>query len=151
MDKLPTNTLNATMKKFGAPGTQIKTFGRWTMLLRPTQVTLGSLVLICAEPATQFSQLSQDAFTELHTVTREIEQGLERAFAFDKINYLMLMMVDPDVHFHIFPRYADPKNFEGHEFLDHSWPGPPDLTRTNPTSPDLHQVIITHIQQNLAI
>ena len=143
------NIVNATMKKFGDPDTRIKMFDRWVILLRPSQVTLGSIVLVCTEPATRFSQLSHNAFAELQTITREIEQGLERAFAFDKINYLMLMMVDPDVHFHIFPRYANPKSFAGLEFLDHSWPGPPDLTKVNPTTSDIHQTIITHIQQNL--
>ncbi len=46
---------------------------------------------------------------------------------FDRINYLMLMMVDPHVHFHVFPRYEVSRTFEGLELPDRGWPGPPDL------------------------
>jgi diadenosine tetraphosphate (Ap4A) HIT family hydrolase len=55
---------------------------------------------------------------------------LKRAFAFDKINYLMLMMVDPQVHFHVIPRYATPRSACGVEFIDPTWPTAPDVTRT---------------------
>ena len=37
------------------------------------------------------------AFAELERVTRDIESGLSAFRRYDKINYLMLMMVDPDV------------------------------------------------------
>ena len=33
-------------------------------------------------------------------------------------NYLMLMMVDPHVHFHVIPRYAAPQRFEDVDFPD---------------------------------
>ena len=106
------------MRKFGAPHTIIRSYQHWSVLLRPAQVTLGSLVLAAHEPATAFSQLSTASFTELHEVTRAIETALSKAFHYDKINYLMLMMVDPDVHFHVLPRYAQPETFAGLEFTD---------------------------------
>ena len=39
----------------------------------------------------------------------------------------MLMMVDPHVHFHVFPRYAGSRDLDGLTFADAGWPGPPDL------------------------
>ena len=36
------------------------------VMLRPAQITLGSLVLAAHEPAHAFSELSQASFTELH-------------------------------------------------------------------------------------
>ena len=36
---------NATMRKFGYPETLIRQWDHWAVLLRPAQVTLGSLVL----------------------------------------------------------------------------------------------------------
>ena len=39
----------------------------------------------------------------------------------------MLMMVDPHVHFHVLPRYAQTRVFDGVQFPDTGWPGPPDL------------------------
>ena len=40
----------------------------------------------------------------------------------------MLMMVDPDVHFHVLPRYETPREYEGMTFTDEAWPGPPQIT-----------------------
>jgi diadenosine tetraphosphate (Ap4A) HIT family hydrolase len=43
----------------------------------------------------------------------------------------MLMMVDPNVHFHVIPRYSEPRSWGGIDFPDAGWPGPPrvDLDR----------------------
>ncbi len=141
-------TENVTMKKFGAPATEIRVFEHWVVLLRPQQVTLGSLVLIATDNATAFSDLSPAAFTELHQATREIEHALSSAFGYDKINYLMLMMVDPDVHFHILPRYRRAQLFQGHDFFDYGWPGAPKLDVANPTDSVLSQQILKHLQSH---
>ena len=39
----------------------------------------------------------------------------------------MLMMVDPDVHFHVIPRYGEMRDFDGVTFVDRGWPAQPDL------------------------
>ena len=122
---------NATLEKFGYPETVIEDGRYWVVLLRPAQVTLGSLVLVCKEPVQAFSDLSKEAFADLHEVTGRIERSLRKAFAYHKINYLMLMMVDPEVHFHVIPRYADERRFAAAVFCDSGWPGPPDLGRSN--------------------
>ena len=140
--------MNATMQKFGYPGTCIKEFQKWVVVLRPQQVTLGSMVLICQEKASAFSQVSQEAFMELSGVIRQIEAGLSRAFVFDKINYLMLMMVDPDVHFHVIPRYKDDRSFSKQQFFDQGWPGPPMLKKSNETSQEMNQEILRTLVEN---
>lgn len=141
--------MNATMTKFGYPETCVKEFERWVILLRPQQITLGALVLACTEQATAFSGLSSEAFAELREVTGRIERGLAQAFAYDKINYLMLMMVDRDVHFHVLPRYAQSRHFAGREFNDQAWPGPPDFTRVNQTDADVTRAILAHLKSVL--
>lgn len=138
--------LNATMRKFGAPQTIIRSFQYWSVLLRPAQATLGALVLAAHEPAQAFSQLSPASFAELHSVTGQIESALANAFHYDKINYLMLMMVDPDVHFHVIPRYAQPKPFAGMEFIDAGWPAMPNLGQVNTTDAAINQHIMNHLQ-----
>jgi diadenosine tetraphosphate (Ap4A) HIT family hydrolase len=120
---------NATMTKFGYPATRVSEGARWVALVRPAQVTLGSMVLVCKEPARAFGALSAEALVELGGHVRATEAALGKLFAYDKINYLMLMMVDPDVHFHVFPRYAAAREFAGVTFRDASWPKPPDPTR----------------------
>jgi diadenosine tetraphosphate (Ap4A) HIT family hydrolase len=37
------------------------------------------------------------------------------------------MMVDPNVHFHVIPRYSQPHRWRDLELADAGWPGPPDL------------------------
>lgn len=118
---------NATARKFGHPATLIADYDHWCVLLRPAQATLGALVLVCKDEARAFSGISAGAFAELAAVTRDIEAGLSAFRPYDKINYLMLMMVDPDVHFHVLPRYAAAQEFQGHAFVDRGWPGVPEL------------------------
>jgi len=118
---------NDTMVKFGYPGSLIREYEHWAVLLRPAQVTLGSLILAAKSEATAFGQLPPGAHAELATVTKEIEATLISEVGYEKINYLMLMMVDPHVHFHILPRYPGSKSFGGTDFSDAGWPGQPDL------------------------
>lgn len=140
--------MNTTMEKFGYPNTCLREFSHWVVLLRPQQVTLGSMVLICREKATAFSQISTNAFRELPETIREIETSLLRAFGYSKINYLMLMMVDPEVHFHVIPRYDTPRLFSQQQFLDHGWPGAPLLKNSNEISEEVYQEILSHLKKN---
>ncbi|MCB1856686.1 MAG: HIT family protein [Gammaproteobacteria bacterium] len=140
--------MNATMKKFGAPESLIKDYDHWVVLLRPGQVTLGALVLVCKDPAARFSKVSRDAFCELQLVTADLEATLARRFQFDKINYLMLMMVDPDVHFHVLPRYRESKCYGDCWFTDHGWPGPPDLSQSNPVDSKTKHVLLDDLRDN---
>ncbi len=123
--------MNVTAEKFGYPDSCVKSFEHWHVLVRPAQPTLGSLVLVCSDPVAQFGNISPEASRELQVATSQIERVLGEAFQFDKINYLMLMMVDPDVHFHVLPRYESNRCYEGLTFVDGSWPGPPDITAAN--------------------
>ena len=118
---------NDTILKFGYPKTQLKEYRHWVVLLRPKQVTVGSLVLACKEEAESLAQVSREAYAELSEVTRELEATLRRTFRYDKINYLLLMMVDKHVHFHVIPRYRDSREVCGITFTDSHWPKPPSL------------------------
>jgi diadenosine tetraphosphate (Ap4A) HIT family hydrolase len=118
---------NETMLKFGFPETLVRDYRHWVVLVRPAQVTLGSLVLCAKSDATSFGALEPDAFAELAEVVPAIERALKRFCDYERINYLMLMMVDPNAHFHVIPRYSEPRAFNNSPFPDHGWPGPPDL------------------------
>ena len=139
--------MNATMEKFGYPDTVIREYQHWVVLLRPQQATLGALVLACKDDSEALSQISQAAFSELHEITAAIEKHLRDCFSYDKINYLMLMMVDKDVHFHVLPRYAQTRLFEQTEFKDPGWPGPPDLSYANETGDEVKALILRNLQR----
>lgn len=119
--------MNETIEKFGFPATLLREFEHWVVLLRPAQPTLGSLVLAAKSGATDFSALPPEAHAELSKVTTAIEAALRDFVSYEKINYLMLMMVDPNVHFHVIPRYEGSRSFEGLEYIDAGWPKLPDL------------------------
>lgn len=119
--------MNETIKKFGYPATLIRDYSHWVLLVRPAQVTAGSLILAAKGDATAYGELPAAAFAEQGVIIAEVEQKLREIIKMDKINYLMLMMVDPHVHFHIIPRYQGTRSFAGLTLTDHGWPGPPDL------------------------
>lgn len=119
--------MNATMEKFGYPATLVAEFDHWVALARPAQPTLGSLVLAAKSGATAFGELPAEAHAGLKTATAAVEAALAKAVGYEKLNYLMLMMVDPHVHFHVIPRYEGSREWQGREFVDCGWPKVPDL------------------------
>ncbi len=88
---------------------------------------LGRARAPCAADARRARARLDPAFQVLPKAIRDIEAALSKAFAYDKINYLMLMMVDPEVHYHVIPRYAEPRDFGGKTFADTGWPKTPNL------------------------
>lgn len=119
--------MNPTIQRFGYPENLLKEFTFWVVLLRPAQATLGSLVMAYKGDATRAGDLPTEAWTEVSTVTREIEATLSHHFPMEKLNYLMLMMVDLEVHQHVIPRYSGEVRFDGVTFSDPGWPGAPQL------------------------
>jgi diadenosine tetraphosphate (Ap4A) HIT family hydrolase len=119
--------MNATIRKFGYPATLVADYAHWVVLLRPAQPTLGSLILAAKSDATAFPALPPEAFAELAKVTADLEQVVRCAVDPAKMNYLMLMMVDPNVHFHVIPRYEGIRSHGGIEIGDAGWPGVPAL------------------------
>ena len=121
--------MNETITKFGYPATLIAEYDHWVVLLRPAQPTLGALVLAAKSDATAFGDLPADAHAELKVATAAIEAALTGAVGYAKINYLMLMMIDPYVHFHVLPRYDGERTGAGLTVADAGWPGQPDLVQ----------------------
>ena len=126
---------NATMLTFGYPDTLVREYEHWAVLVRPAQVTLGSLVLVSTSEATAFGALQAGAHAELSRIIADIEAALREIVEYEKINYLMLMMVDPHVHFHVLPRYSEDREWEGLTLPDSGWPGPPNLKSATALDP----------------
>ena len=120
---------NPTARKFGFPNTLVAETEYWWVLARPQQPTYGALVLVCKEEAKAFSELTSAAFADMKRAVDGIEALLRHTVAYERINYLMLMMVDPHVHFHVIPRYSEARQWDGIAFPDAGWPGPPRLDR----------------------
>ena len=128
--------MNETIVRFGYPETLVAEYDHWVVLLRPAQPTLASLILAAKGPHTAFAALPPEAFAELSTVVHDIERSLVHAMDYARINYLMLMMVDPNVHFHVIPRYEGERSAEGVTLKDAGWPKAPALGEAVELSPD---------------
>jgi diadenosine tetraphosphate (Ap4A) HIT family hydrolase len=122
-----TPAFTAFTAKFKLEELVVRRYAHWTWSVRPAQGTLGASVISLNRPAVAWSQVDAGENAGLSQVVVDVEAVLRRQFSFDKINYLMLMMVDEHVHFHVFPRYSGERTFGGRIWLDTNWPKPPDL------------------------
>ena len=102
-----------------------KDFGYWKLLVSNNTRTLGNCVLIVNRDVRRFSELTPEEVVNLGIAVKETENALQSAFQYDKINWLMLMMKDPQVHFHVIPRYKESKQFANTEFVDGLQEGDP--------------------------
>ena len=137
--------MNPTIEKFGWPGSLVREFEHWLVLVRPAQVTLGSLVLAAKSEATAYGALPLEAFAEQREAVAAIERSLRAFVEYERINYLMLMMVDPNVHFHVIPRYSRARTWSGIEFPDSGWPGPPQLGGAVTLAPEQIRALATEL------
>ncbi len=140
--------MNKTIQKFGYPETLVKEFKHWVILLRPKQITLGALILVCKETAASLPEVTENAYIEFPKVTHWLENSLRLLFHYDKINYLALMMKDKEVHFHVIPRYSEKQLFDGVLFLDRGWPKYPNLTETNEISSTTFGHILSELKEH---
>jgi len=118
------------VQKFQINELKIIDFQKWVLSLRPQQSTLGSMVISLKRDCKYLGELTKNETEELAEVFAKTEKLIKQCFNNDKINYLALMMVDEQVHFHVIPRYAKAREFAGVEFLDKNWPKQPDITQS---------------------
>lgn len=99
----------------------------WTWSVRPVHSTLGAGVLSLNRPCEAMGDLSAEEAADLSDMCRTIENTLREFSSPSRMNYVMLMMVDPHLHFHVLPRYPEPQEFDGREWVDNGWPALPGL------------------------
>lgn len=114
-------------KKFKVDDLLIFQTEYWRWSLRPAQCTLGAGILSLKRPAETMSELTLEEGKDLIVITKVIETTLKEAFNMEKMNYIMLMMVDYHIHYHVVPRYSQDKLFSDICFKDLGWPKPPIL------------------------
>lgn len=111
------------MEKFNYPDSLIKDYRRWVVLIRPEQLTLGSVVIASKSDVQSFGDLENNDMQELSSIIFDFEKTVRLVFKADKFNYLGLMMVDPNPHFHGIPRYSMPISFNDDMISDGAYPG----------------------------
>jgi diadenosine tetraphosphate (Ap4A) HIT family hydrolase len=133
-------------EKFEADKLTVFSTDHWTVLVRTGQVTLGTLVLAANRNFISASEMTHEELLEFPAVVGRMEKALAQAFQYDKINYLCLMMTDRHYHFHVIPRYEQPRQFLGVEWTDSPRPGVPNLAV--PRTDDSTLIALTdHLRQ----
>lgn len=143
------NEVNATIAKFGHPETLIREYEHWVVLFRTHQITVGSVIIAAKSSATRLGELSAEIWAEFSNVTEEVEGWLSDSFNAQKFNYLALMMKDPNVHFHVVPRYDAPVIVDNKEFIDADWPLKTEMKETE-MSDDTKRIIMQTILEKVA-
>ena len=110
--------------KFNLDALAVHEIDGWMVSVRPKQITLGSMVLIPRRYTPSFAQLAESrrASAGLFAATAACEQALNNLYHPDRVNLIAAMMKDPFVHFHLIPRYSQPMNHFGLEWIDADWP-----------------------------
>lgn len=122
----------------------------WIWSLRPTQVTLGSGILSTKNKREELNELTEIEFKDLHNMISIIENTLKKTFKYDIMNYLMLMMVDKQVHYHVIPRYHKKVEFYNMNWIDEDWPTPPNLSKGTNDEETLEN-ILNELKANIVI
>lgn len=119
------NNMNCTICDndiFDKKNNLIKEYKYWSLLVRNRNSTLGNCIVLLKRHAAAFSDVTKEEMQELAIVTKETEHAIKKAWNYDKINWMLLMMQDQHVHFHVLPRYAGKRVFAGQEWTDDAWP-----------------------------
>ena len=96
---------------------------RWAVVLNDDQGLLGRCYCLLKRPETDPAALSDGELSELWGVVRKVKQTLSDLWEPDHFNYAFLMNVDPQVHFHVIPRYRGKREFAGGTFVDGNFGG----------------------------
>lgn len=121
----------------------------WFVVFRSKQVTIGATVLIAKSDATSFGGLMTEDFIDLQITIAKLEGMYRRALKPDKINYLALMMVDPNPHFHVLPRYAAPRTLQDRAFMDNAWPKPTNMAEVTVLTPAEQTELVNQLRNAL--
>jgi diadenosine tetraphosphate (Ap4A) HIT family hydrolase len=105
----------------------LKEYKHWVVLLRPKQATLWAMILAHKWNEERLSEVSKEAFIEYWEIIKDIEKILKETFDYDIMNYLMLMMKDKQIHYHVIPRYSKVVDFEWIKCNDEWWPKAPNM------------------------
>ena len=144
------NELDVFREKFQVDALTLEQSEHWVLSIRPQQLTLGSMVLSVRSNVLDFASLNQAQSSEMALLLGEAELRVKKYLGAIRINALCLMMQDPLLHFHIFPRYESVVRFEGEDWVDSDWPKPP-IVRPTEVQPRINQALLSTLRQSTGV
>ena len=121
----------------------------WTLVLNENQATLGRVFFALRRHETNVAALSDPEVLSLWAFVRETKAALTSLFAPDHFNFMFLMNLTPHVHFHIFPRYSDPREFAGQTLTDTKYGGHYDPDESRTLSADVEEQLVSSLRHAL--
>jgi diadenosine tetraphosphate (Ap4A) HIT family hydrolase len=94
----------------------------WIVVVNRNQNLLGKTMIVLRRGLERVADLTSDEWLDLQAQLIEVTRRLDTAFAPDHYNYAFLQNVDPQVHLHVIPRYAAPRELAGTRFEDPDYP-----------------------------
>ena len=122
----------------------------WAVLLNADQTLLGRCFLLLLRPETDVAALTGDEVADLWALTRRVRAALDALWSPDHYNYAFLMNVDPQVHFHLIPRYQSPRVFAGATFTDPAFGGHYALGPERPLDADTAEALRARLRETTA-
>ena len=121
----------------------------WTLALNENQATLGRVFFALNRRETDIAALTDDEVLSLWAFVRETKAALATLFAPDHFNFMFLMNLTPHVHFHIFPRYAQPAEFSGQSFPDSRYGDHYDPAESRALDADTEEALVAALRRAL--
>ena len=121
----------------------------WTLIVNDNQATLGRVFFALNRHETDIAALSDPEVLSLWAFVRETKAALTALLAPDHFNFMFLMNLTPHVHFHLFPRYAAPREFAGETFADTAYGGHYDPAETRALPADAEAALLAALRRAL--
>lgn len=103
------------------PETVIEERPSWTLAVNRNQDLLGKTLLVLQRTCDAVVDIESDEWSSLRLELRRLVPALDRLFQPDQLNFAFLMNLDAQVHLHVVPRYASPRQWHDREFADAHW------------------------------
>lgn len=95
-----------------------KEYKHWFVMVSREQHTLGTSLIVLKRHTVRFSSLKKEELLELNRIQKKTEKKLDKIFKPDLYNYLQCGNQVEHLHFHLIPRYKQPRSFGGKKFVD---------------------------------
>jgi diadenosine tetraphosphate (Ap4A) HIT family hydrolase len=100
------------------PATVLREGDIWRVVLNKNQHLLGKTMLVLRREASDVLGVTLEEWGAFTDELRRVRAAVDELFRPDQWNHAFLMNADPQVHCHVVPRYASPREWAGVTFTD---------------------------------
>ena len=121
----------------------------WAVCLNRSQDLLGRCYLLLLRPETDALALTPEELSAIWSLAGRVRGALTSLWEPDHFNFAFLMNVDPQVHFHVLPRYRIKREWVGGTFVDPTFGGHYNVAPDRLLEDDAFEAIRTALARTL--